>query len=83
MLSQSYDADNIFVKILRGEIPARKASKDDTTLAIMNIMPRSRVTQRRSRLCRHCLQTVLFRPRHDGKRQAEAGSYCEHPDAAA
>jgi histidine triad (HIT) family protein len=39
MLSQSYDADNIFVKILRGEIPAHKVYEDDATLAIMNMMP--------------------------------------------
>ncbi|HGG04255.1 MAG TPA: HIT family protein [Aliiroseovarius sp.] len=37
----SYDSDNIFAKILRGEIPAFKLYEDDDTLAFMDIMPRS------------------------------------------
>ncbi len=36
----SYDNDNIFAKILRGEIPAFKAYEDDNTLCFMDIMPR-------------------------------------------
>ncbi|MDQ0327265.1 histidine triad (HIT) family protein [Rhodopseudomonas julia] len=39
-MSQSYDNDNVFAKILRGEIPAIKLFEDDHTLAIMDIMPR-------------------------------------------
>lgn len=36
-----YDNDNIFAKILRGEIPAVRIYEDDDTLAFMDIMPRS------------------------------------------
>ena len=35
-----YDADNIFGKMLRGEIPAHKVYEDDHTFAFMDIMPR-------------------------------------------
>jgi histidine triad (HIT) family protein len=34
-----YDDDNIFAKILRGEIPAVKVYEDDRTLAFMDVMP--------------------------------------------
>nr|WP_171181932.1 HIT family protein [Ruegeria sp. HKCCD8929] len=37
----TYDPDNIFAKILRGEIPATKVYEDDETLAFMDIMPRA------------------------------------------
>ncbi|MEW2917164.1 HIT family protein [Ruegeria sp. ANG10] len=37
----AYDPDNIFAKILRGEIPATRVYEDDDTLAFMDIMPRS------------------------------------------
>ncbi len=37
----SYDPDNIFAKILRGEIPAFKVWEDDDTFAFMDIMPRA------------------------------------------
>jgi histidine triad (HIT) family protein len=37
---RSYDANNIFAKILRGELPAHKVYEDDETLAFMDIMPR-------------------------------------------
>lgn len=37
----AYDPDNIFAKILRGEIPATRVYEDDETLAFMDIMPRS------------------------------------------
>lgn len=36
-----YDDDNIFAKILRGEIPCHKVYEDDATLAFMDIMPRA------------------------------------------
>ncbi|MCF1502760.1 HIT family protein [Afifella sp. H1R] len=39
-MSQPYDNDNVFAKILRGEIPAIKLFENDHTLAIMDIMPR-------------------------------------------
>ena len=34
-----YDPDNIFGKILRGEIPAHKVYEDAHTLAFMDVMP--------------------------------------------
>ncbi len=38
-MSESYDTDNIFAKILRGELPAHKVYEDDSTLAFMDILP--------------------------------------------
>ncbi|MCB1431167.1 MAG: HIT family protein [Alphaproteobacteria bacterium] len=35
----NYDPDNIFAKILRGEIPCHKVYEDDHTLAFMDVMP--------------------------------------------
>lgn len=35
-----YDPDNIFAKILRGEMPSHTVYEDDATLAFMDIMPR-------------------------------------------
>jgi histidine triad (HIT) family protein len=37
----AYDQQNIFAKILRGEIPAIKVYEDDKTLAFMDIMPQA------------------------------------------
>ena len=37
----AYDADNIFAKILRGDIPSHKVYEDDDTLAFMDVMPQS------------------------------------------
>jgi histidine triad (HIT) family protein len=37
----AYDPNNIFAKILRGEIPCYKLYEDDDTLAFLDIMPRS------------------------------------------
>ena len=37
----SYDPENIFAKILRGEIPAMRVYEDEDTLAFMDIMPRT------------------------------------------
>ena len=37
----SYDPDNIFAKILRGEIPSERVYEDAETLVIMDIMPRA------------------------------------------
>jgi histidine triad (HIT) family protein len=40
-MSQSvYDPNNIFAKILRGEMPCEKLYEDDDTFVIMDIMPR-------------------------------------------
>lgn len=36
----AYDNDNIFAKILRGEMPCTKVYEDADTLAFMDIMPR-------------------------------------------
>ena len=35
----SYDPDNIFARILRGEIPCHKVCEDAATLAFMDVMP--------------------------------------------
>ena len=37
----AYDSNNIFAKILRGEIPAVKVYEDDKTLAFMDVMPQA------------------------------------------
>ena len=37
----SYDANNIFAKILRGELPCYKVYEDDKALAFLDIMPRA------------------------------------------
>lgn len=36
-----YDSNNVFAKILRGEIPAFKVYEDERTLAFMDAMPQS------------------------------------------
>ncbi len=41
-LHGSYDADNIFAKIIRGEVPAVKVFEDDQVLAFMDVFHRSR-----------------------------------------
>jgi histidine triad (HIT) family protein len=37
----AYDPNNIFAKILRGELPCYKVYEDDKTLAFLDIMPRT------------------------------------------
>ena len=37
----AYDPDNVFGKILRGELPSHKVYEDADTIAIMDIMPRA------------------------------------------
>lgn len=37
----AYDPNNIFAKILRGELPCIRLFENDTTLAFMDIMPQS------------------------------------------
>jgi histidine triad (HIT) family protein len=37
----AYDPNNIFAKILRGELPCHKVYEDEHTLAFLDIMPRS------------------------------------------
>jgi histidine triad (HIT) family protein len=36
-----YDADNVFAKILRGEIPSHKVYEDDDVLVFMDAMPQA------------------------------------------
>jgi histidine triad (HIT) family protein len=37
----SYDPNNVFAKILRGELPSHKVFEDDKVFAFLDIMPRS------------------------------------------
>ena len=37
----AYDSNNIFAKILRGELPCHKVYEDDKALAFLDIMPRA------------------------------------------
>ncbi|KZE36804.1 HIT family hydrolase [Chelatococcus daeguensis] len=37
----SYDPNNIFARILRGELPCERVYEDEHTLAFMDIMPRA------------------------------------------
>ncbi len=41
-LDGTYDAGNIFAKILRGEMPAAKVFEDDHVLAFMDVFPQGR-----------------------------------------
>jgi histidine triad (HIT) family protein len=40
-LTPTYDPDNIFAKILRGEAPCVKVYEDEVSLAFMDVMPRA------------------------------------------
>jgi histidine triad (HIT) family protein len=40
-LTPTYDPNNIFAKILRGEAPCVKVYEDDVSLAFMDVMPRA------------------------------------------
>ncbi|MCA1406857.1 HIT family protein [Ensifer sp. IC3342] len=37
----AYDTNNIFAKILRGEIPSHRVYEDDATVAFMDVMPQA------------------------------------------
>lgn len=37
----SYDINNVFARILRGEIPAHKVFEDERTVAFMDVMPQA------------------------------------------
>src|SRR6202023_3337486 len=37
----AYDPNNVFAKILRGELPSYKVYEDDKSLAFLDIMPRA------------------------------------------
>ena len=39
MAEAAYDTDNIFAKILRGEIPSHRVYEDDAVVAFMDVMP--------------------------------------------
>ena len=39
-MREPYDPDNIFTKIMRGEMPCHEVFQDDETFAFMDIMPR-------------------------------------------
>jgi histidine triad (HIT) family protein len=40
-MTADYDLDNIFAKILRGDIPSHRAYEDDDCIVIMDVMPES------------------------------------------
>ncbi|HEY0566606.1 MAG TPA: HIT family protein [Xanthobacteraceae bacterium] len=40
-MPNGYDSNNIFAKILRGELPAYRVYEDDKALAFLDIMPRA------------------------------------------
>jgi histidine triad (HIT) family protein len=40
-MTVAYDPDNIFAKIVRGQIPCVKVFEDDKTFAFMDVMPRA------------------------------------------
>lgn len=40
-MTAAYDPDNVFAKILRGEIPSFRLYEDEATYAFMDIMPRA------------------------------------------
>ncbi|MBZ9792458.1 HIT family protein [Rhizobium sp. 3T7] len=41
MTSAAYDSNNIFAKILRGEIPSHRIFEDENTVAFMDVMPQA------------------------------------------
>ena len=41
MSAPTYDPNNIFAKILRGEIPSHRVYEDDDTAAFMDVMPQA------------------------------------------
>lgn len=41
-LAGAYDDNNVFAKILRGELPAAKVYEDDDVLAFMDVFPESK-----------------------------------------
>lgn len=40
-MTEAYDPNNVFAKILRGEIPSHKVYEDEHTLAFMDVMPQT------------------------------------------
>jgi len=39
MNAASYDDNNVFAKILRGELPSHRLYEDEATIAVMDVMP--------------------------------------------
>lgn len=42
MINKTYQDDNIFAKIIAGDMPCHKVYEDDKTLAFMDIMPQAK-----------------------------------------
>ena len=42
MTTPAYDQNNIFAKILRGELPSTKVYEDEHVLVIMDVMPQGK-----------------------------------------
>ncbi len=40
-MTEAYDPDNIFAKILSGDIPSHRVYEDDATVAMMDVMPQA------------------------------------------
>jgi hypothetical protein len=52
----TYDPNNVFAKVLRGELPCHKIYEDEDTLAFLDIMPRAEghalvITKEKARWC--------------------------------
>lgn len=41
-LDGAYDVDNVFARVIRGELPAARVFEDDEVLAFMDLFPQSR-----------------------------------------
>jgi len=41
MIAPAYDENNIFARILRGEVPCHQVYEDEVALAFMDVMPRA------------------------------------------
>ena len=41
-MQQSYDENNIFAKLIRGEIPSIRVYEDDDVIAFMDVMPQGK-----------------------------------------
>ena len=60
----AYDPNNVFARILRGEIPAHKVFEDVRTLAFMDVMPQAdghTLVIIRPRACSSCPLTTSKR----------------------
>lgn len=42
MMDETYDDQNIFARIMRGELPSHRVYEDEDTLAIMDVMPQGK-----------------------------------------